>query len=668
MRLLVTALTLTFTLIVPFPSSARAQTPPPPAKRLPPAGVAIPAAARTELTAAAAALAAEITALRADLAAAKKTTLLALLPDVEIFHKAVDWPLRYDEFFDVKQVDTARHLLAVGRERAAALRDGKAPWLDATGQVIRGYRSKLDDSVQPYALVVPPDWKRGPGPARRLDVVLAGRNEKRTELAFIAEHERSPGEIVPPGAIVLHAYGRFCNATKFAGEVDVMEALQLVRKFYKIDTGKIVVRGFSMGGASTWHLATHFPGLWAAASPGAGFAETAIYNQALAPGKPERTWWEQKLWRWYDATAVAGNLFNVPTVAYSGEIDPQKQSADLMEKAAAAEGLNLERIIGPNTAHKYHPDSKAQLAARLAAITATPRPLWPAESRFTTYTLRYSVSDRIKIMELEKSWERADVTVKFPAPKRLEITTRNVAVLSVMLDSSEGLTTTVDGQPVTIGEIVPYYWLVKEDGKWTYKDNTYTDSRWRKQTRKMPGMSGPVDDAFMDPFVFVRPTGQPLNAKVGAWAAAELAHATKMWRDLFRGELIVKDDTALTDDDLANRHLILWGDASSNAVIAKILATKKLPLTWDAQRLTFQGKSYDAAHHAPVLVFPNPLSTQQRYVVLNSGIDFRDEAYGTNSLQTPKLPDYAIVDLREAPGPRWPGKIATAGFFDESWK
>ena len=50
------------------------------------------------------------------------------------------------------------------------------------------------------------------------------------------------------------------------------------------------------------------------------------------------------------------------------------------------------------------------------------------------------------------------------------------------------------------------------------------------------------------------------------------------------------------------------------------------------------------------------------------GIDFREEAYGTNALQVPKLPDYAIIDLRETPGPRWPGKIVTAGFFDSAWK
>jgi hypothetical protein len=42
-------------------------------------------------------------------------------------------------------------------------------------------------------------------------------------------------------------------------------------------------------------------------------------------------------------------------MAYSGEIDPQKASADLMEKTLAAEGMKLDRLIGPQTGHKYEP-------------------------------------------------------------------------------------------------------------------------------------------------------------------------------------------------------------------------------------------------------------------------------------------------------------------------
>jgi len=109
--------------------------------------------------------------------------------------------------------------------------------------------------------------------------------------------------------------------------------------------------------AARWHLAAHYPGLWCAASPGAGFAETPISTKALASGKEPRPAWEQILWRHYEATGLAQNFFNVPTLAYAGEIDPQKEASDLMAAALTKAGLKLERFIGPQTAHRiprYH--------------------------------------------------------------------------------------------------------------------------------------------------------------------------------------------------------------------------------------------------------------------------------------------------------------------------
>ena len=58
----------------------------------------------------------------------------------------------------------------------------------------------------------------------------------------------------------------------------------------------------------------------------------------------------------------------------------------------------------------------------------------------------------------------------------------------------------------------------------------------------------------------------------------------------------------------------------------------------------------------------------QRYVVLNSGFTYREYAYLNNARQVPKLPDWAIVDLRTPPNSLWPGRIADADFFDEQWK
>jgi hypothetical protein len=183
--------------------------------------------------------------------------------------------------------------------------------------------------------------------------------------------------------------------------------------------------------------------------------------------------------------------------------------------------------------------------------------------------------------------------------------------------------------------------------------------------RKRHGLQGPIDDAFMDSFLMVRPTGKPLHEKVGAWAAAEMKHAVEHWRKQFRGEARVKDDNDVTDADVAAHNLVLWGDPQSNKVLAKI--ADRLPVRWDAREVRLGRDMFAAEHHAPVLIYPNPLNPK-RYVVLNSGFTFREYDYLNNARQVPKLPDYAVIDVRTPPSSRLPGAVAAAGFFDEEWK
>jgi hypothetical protein len=169
----------------------------------------------------------------------------------------------------------------------------------------------------------------------------------------------------------------------------------------------------------------------------------------------------------------------------------------------------------------------------------------------------------------------------------------------------------------------------------------------------------------MDSFIFVRPTGKPLNDSVGGWVKSELQRAISQWRTVFRGEARVKDDAAITAADVADANLILWGDPASNSVLSKILS--KLPIRWSSETLTLGAMSVPAAHHAPVLVFPNPLNPK-RYVVLNSSFTFREGSSQTNAQQTPKLPDWAIIDLQTPPNDKAPGLVVDAGFFDEHWQ
>src|SRR5262249_24511664 len=213
----------------------------------------------------------------------------------------------------------------------------------------------------------------------------------------------------PAHAFVLHPYGRYCNASKFAGEVDVLEALAHVRKHYRIDADRLVMRGFSMGGASCWHFAVHYPGMWAAAAPGAGFSETPDFLKNFQKENLRPTWYEKKLWHWYDCTDYAVNLFNCPVVAYSGELDIQKQAADMMEKAMAAEGLTLVHLIGPGTKHDYHPRTMEEINRRIDRIALRGRDPLPRRVRFTTWTLRYNRARWVTIDGMGEHWKRARV-------------------------------------------------------------------------------------------------------------------------------------------------------------------------------------------------------------------------------------------------------------------
>jgi hypothetical protein len=121
----------------------------------------------------------------------------------------------------------------------------------------------------------------------------------------------------------------------------------------------------------------------------------------------------------------------------------------------------------------------------------------------------------------------------------------------------------------------------------------------------------------------------------------------------------------VTDADIAAHNLVLWGDPGSNQVLARII--DKLPVRWDAKEVRVGRHSFPAGHHVPVLIYPNPLNPR-RYVVLNSGFTFREYDYLNNARQVPKLPDYAVLDVRTPPSSRAPGAVVTAGFFDEQWK
>jgi hypothetical protein len=354
--------------------------------------------------------------------------------DVAVLLKAVDYALRHGEFFDPKKdVDKADAVLKLAKQRMQTLDAGAAAVQPPTGISVRGFRSQLDSSYQPYGLIVPEGLDTSkPVP---LYVWMHGRGDTQCDLQFCYQFTgtKAPGPLQPADAIVLHPFGRYCNGWKSAGEIDVFEAIEDVKRRFKIDDNRIVLAGFSMGGAGAWHLGAHYADRWCAVHAGAGFVDVRRYQNVTPDKMPP--WYEEKLWGLYDVPDYRRSLLNVPVIAYSGEEDKQKASADIMEAELAAEGYKIPHFIGPKMGHKYHPEVLVEVQKKIAEAVAKGRDEFPKKVSLQTKTLRYNEMFWVSATRLKRHWDDARIDAEW-TDCGVRLTTKNVAMIRLQLPES----------------------------------------------------------------------------------------------------------------------------------------------------------------------------------------------------------------------------------------
>lgn len=581
-------------------------------------------------------------------------------PDAAVFLHIADLSQRTDVHEKgpgVGQIDNKGQFQAVlrgldvGLQRCDLLAKGERPWTTQPGKSLRGFVSAIDGSVQPYAVVLPAGFEAGNRTPRRLDIDLHGRGT--TEVRFLQANEPAPGSAgakpVDQPFITLLPFGRGNNGWRWAGETDVFESLEEVRKQYAVDPNRTILRGFSMGGHGAWHIGVHYPGKWAAVSPGAGFSDTRKYAN-LAPGAVPA--YQEKAWRIYDAVDYALNLFNAPFIGYGGDKDPQLQATLNMKERAAEEKVPLTVVVGPNTEHKYHPDSLAEIMRRLSTAQSEPR---PSRIKFTTYTLKYNQCKWVTVDSLREHYQRADLHADASA-QGVTLTTSNITGFT-LAPVPAGPPFKIDGQDVAIPvRALPERLSFRKVGsRW----QTAPAAPARGELRKRHGLQGPIDDAFTGRFVVVKGTGAPWAASTQQYAADAIARFQDSWRLGFRGEVPLREDRELTSAEWKDANLVLFGDPGSNSVLAKI--APKLPIRWSPDGLEVNGRKY-GRDAIPVLVYPNPLAPG-RYVVINSGHTWTSREVRASNVQLfPRLPDWAVLQPN---GDKT--EVLAADYFDEAW-
>jgi pimeloyl-ACP methyl ester carboxylesterase len=578
--------------------------------------------------------------------------------DVAVYHKAAEWIQRHGEWFQKESGQQTLRVLDAGLERAKAASQGKTPWREVRGKpVIRGYRSAVDGSIQPVRVTLPAAFHNR-SHAWRTDIVLHGRDGTLTEVKFLhAAEVAKPSD--PPSQIVIEPYGRGNNAYRWAGETDVFDAVTRLfadnspEQRSPIDQKRVVLRGFSMGGAGTWHIGLHYPCRFAVIGPGAGFTTTRGYIKNLPPQLPE---YQEKCLRIYDAVDYADNAFNIPIVAYSGEIDPQKAAADniVNQLKSFQEPFRLTHLVAPGLEHRMPPEWLAKAEAEYRKYVEPGRQT-PERIRLVTYTPNYGQCDWLRIIALEHQYERAVVDAR-RTQDGFHVRTENVRVLSLtpcQADRPEEVR--IDDHRLSLrGDQL----LVKITGRWQVLEAMEFSRQVQTRPMKRHGLAGPIDDAFRSAFTVIAPQVARNSSPAAGYHQAAWQRFATEWDKWLRGRL----PTGPRD----NAHLVLFGDPQSNPAIAEVLP--KLPITWSKDKLVVNGVEYDAKTHVPALIYPNP-KNPAFYVVLNSGHTFHDADFrGTNALLYPRLGDWAVLKPTPTKDDPAAAEVVAAGLFDENWQ
>ena len=511
-----------------------------------------------------------------------------LVDDVEIYAHAGQMLLEYPNMFANQAAIThALSTLDQGIERAKQLQSNQPQWNQGRRQIL-GYTSEIDGAVLPYGVSLPENYDSSK--PTRLYVWLHGRQNNTTETEFIYGFLHSRGAANPPvadqGQIQLSCFGRINGAGwHWAGEMDVFESIAAVKKRFNIDDRRIILRGFSQGGEGAWHISLHYPDRFAAAEIGAGTVSRTGQRFDLT------SYQRATLRIWENISEWALNIYNLPLAGHDGENDPGQLESSLRARAQlekegfpsvgdpdylrsqGAPGLWLQSKA---TGHGTSPLVRQRLDAFLKEYGDKGQSS-PDHIRFLTYTARYNRDYWISLDGLEKHYERAEVDAeRTDGGASYKIKTKNLTRL-VLRETTNAREINIDGQDlkVTAGPEITLNkygsnWAVVENGSWA-------------GLHKAHALQGPIDDAFLDPFLMVRPTGKPWNDEVNQQAIRTMAHFDFMWGKFFRGHPFVKDDKDVTEADIAKYHLVLFGDPGSNKWIAQI--NGKLPFTWTQQNV-----------------------------------------------------------------------------------
>ena len=539
--------------------------------------------------------------------------------------------------------------------------DNDVPWKDSglKGK-IDSYVSKMDGQKRSYGICATSD-SRTPKP---LIVVVSpgatddvGPNEIRMAEQYAWYAKKNSRECV-----VLRSTGRGPGSVyQNYGELDVLEGIEDVVAKYPIDRDRISVTGFSMGGAATWYLASHYPELFAAAAPMAGYCDYRLWEKPGGSTFPMQPW-EEPSWQQRSAAFLVGNFEHTPLWIVHGEWDrsvrggvPVVHSREMV-KLLKAKGFDVRYTEVQKTGHTAPQEVFEEVVTWMTQQT---KQRHPKHVSLTTYDLRHNQNYWVTADQLQTYGQRSSIDATRDGGA-VVVKTENVRALSVGPIAGIG-----QAQVRVDGQVFPSVDLGASRSFHRSSNGGWIKGAAGTAGQKHHGQSGPLTDVYFDNVILV--AGASGNDAENFF---NLQMANNL-RDLFNQEngglhrggirgsnsidLLTVKDADLSEEQIHNNNLLLFGTDKSNAILRRY--RDKLPIAFRAGEIRLGDRAYSGEQVAVFAVFPHP-DNPGRYIAVTGGVTPDAITYGSH-LSFQLLPDYVVFNG---------GKMLDWGFWDNSWK
>jgi dienelactone hydrolase len=469
------------------------------------------------------------------------------------------------------------------------------------------------------------------------------------------------------------------------GRLDFLEVLSETKKRFLIDENRINLTGHSMGGHGTWHIGLHYPDLFAAIAPSAGWTSFQLYvpyflRKSYLFGHPGVLAIRDMALREERALVFVANALNLPIFILHGSADDDVPPVHARFFYSALKKLAYEPVYREVLGKEHWWNVKetegvdcVDSSELIEFLKSHERDPYPKNVFFKTTDLGLKSRNYwIEINEPEVLYHDSVIDVGIEG-NTIVIETENIARFTLSLTpeliNPGEINLKIDAQELkyefsgedslTISKKGEQFKIEKSK-----KPGLLQRIFKKRKVRKNPEFFGPIKKAYFSPFILVYGTQGDSESTERNLHRARV-EAQKWWRRA-NGYVRIIPDSEVTEEIIDNFNLILFGNPKTNLITAEI--NKDLPISIRDGKFLLDGRIIDGKDIAVQMIYPNPLNSKKFVLIREGNSPKGEELSGLFNViySGSGLPDFMIYDDR-VKKKGWAGVIA-AGFFDMDWE